>query len=318
MNRAVITGATGMLGIALLKQLIKQNIEVLAVVNPNSPRKSKVPISRLISIEECELSQLPSLAERISSEYDTFYHFAWMGTFGDSRNDVYLQNLNVKYTFDAVQLASMIGCNMFVGAGSQAEYGRVSCKLSPDTSANPDSGYGIAKYAAGKLSAIYAQKLGIKHVWARVLSVYGPHDWGKTMVMSSILKLLSKQRPQYTKAEQIWDYLYCDDAARAFYLIGEKGRNGAVYCLGSGQAQPLSNFITEMRNEIDPFLELGLGELEYSPNQVMYLSADISSLTNDTGFLPRISFKEGIRKTIKWCKEEINSDNKYDEIKGKL
>lgn len=303
MRKAVITGATGMLGIALIEQLISQNVEVLAIVNPNSSRKNRIPVSRLITIQECDLSQLSSLSKRISTKYDTFYHFAWMGTFGDSRNDSYMQNKNVTYTLDAVQLASMLGCDMFIGAGSQAEYGRVSCKLSPETTVNPDNGYGIAKYAAGKLSAIHARKLGIKHVWTRILSVYGPYDGEKTMVMSSILKLLTGQRPQYTKAEQMWDYLYSEDAARAFYLIGEKGRNDAVYCLGSGLPQPLSQFINEIRDEIDPSLKVGIGEIDYPPNQVMNLSADISNLTNDTGFLPQISFKEGIRKTIKYCKE---------------
>lgn len=45
---------------------------------------------------------------------------------------------------------------------------------------------------------------------------------------------------------QRWDYLYSKDAGRAYYLIGEKGRNGAVYCVGSGQARPLKEYIEEM------------------------------------------------------------------------
>ena len=63
-----------------------------------------------------------------------FYHFGWDGTFGNSRNNMYGQNLNVKYALDAVKAAKATGCHTFVGAGSQAEYGRFEGKLSANIS----------------------------------------------------------------------------------------------------------------------------------------------------------------------------------------
>ena len=87
-------------------------------------------------------------------------------------------------------------------------------------------------------------------------------------------------------------------------LYAERGRDGAVYCLGSGQARPLREYIYEIRDAIDPALPLGIGELAYYPNQVMHLEADISALRADTGFAPRYSFREGIRETIRWAREE--------------
>lgn len=49
---------------------------------------------------------------------------------------------------------------------------------------------------------------------------------------------------------------------------------------------------------IDPSAEIGFGEIDYYPNQVMHLEADISNLTADTGFVPRYTFEEGIRETM--------------------
>lgn len=60
-----------------------------------------------------------------------------------------------------------------------------------------------------------------------------------------------------------------------------------------------------MRNEINPKASLGIGEIPYAPKQVMYLCADITELTNDTGFQPQTDFIEGIRKTIDWIKMGI-------------
>jgi nucleoside-diphosphate-sugar epimerase len=59
---------------------------------------------------------------------------------------------------------------------------------------------------------------------------------------------------------------------------------------------------------IDPSLPLGIGEREYMPDQIMFLCADIASLTRDTGFRPEISIEEGMRKTIEWCRNlKINT-----------
>ena len=57
---------------------------------------------------------------------------------------------------------------------------------------------------------------------------------------------------------------------------------------------------------IDPKLEIGIGELDYYPNQVMHLAADITELANDTGFKPTVSFEEGIQKTIAWYRSNGN------------
>ena len=305
MRGIVLTGATSMLGIALINECIRSHTRVLAIVRENSPNLSRIPQSDLVEKMQCNLSSLDSL-DLESNGYDAFFHFGWQGTDRTQRLDPEIQLENVEYTLKAVDLAAKWGCRVFVGAGSQAEYGRVSAKIGPETPVNPDIAYGIAKYAAYKMSAIAAEKQGLAHVWVRVLSVYGPYDGAHTMIMSAVTQLLAKQRPQLTKCEQLWDYLYVEDAARAFYLMGEKAQGQAVYCLGSGVARPLSEYVTILRDTIDPNLGLDFGALAYQPNQVMFLCADLRNLTNDTGFIPEINFETGIEKTIKWVRENEN------------
>ena len=125
------------------------------------------------------------------------------------------------------------------------------------------------------------------------------------MVMSGIIKMLKGERPQYTKGEQIWDYIYSKDAAKAFRLVAQKGKDGAIYCLGTGQTRTLREFILSIRDAIDPGLEIGIGEIDYYPNQVMHLEADISNLMEDTGFSPQYTFEEGIRETIEWVEANL-------------
>lgn len=308
--KAVITGATGAVGMALISELTKNNIEVLVLCRPGSARNDRIKTGALVKTADCDLKDIKSYMPKDDEKYDVFFHFGWMGTTGAARNDMFLQNKNVEYTLDAVSLAHRFGCSVFVGAGSQAEYGRVEGKLSDETPTNPEMGYGIAKLCAGRMSRIMCNSLGMKHVWARILSIYGPYDGEASMIISTLRKMLAGEETEFTPGEQIWDYLYSEDAARALLAIAERGRDGGIYCIGSGKGAMLREYILKMRDAANPECELGLGKRPYAENQVMYLCADITKLREDTGFEPSVDFDTGIRNTVEWLKADIAAKNK--------
>ena len=300
--RAVISGATGAIGMALVELLEVSEIETLVLCRADSKRIARIKESKYIRVAECSLDQMKSFSLENDKKYDVFFHFAWAGTWGEARSDLYLQNENVRYTLDAVELAARLGCKKFIGAGSQAEYGRYEGIISPKTPAYPENGYGIAKLCAGQLSREQASKHKMDHIWVRILSVFGPYDSDKTMVMSAVRKLLAGEIPSFTPAEQLWDYIYSKDAARAFLALAENGKSGEVYCLGSGCSVPLCEYVYKIRDAIDKDAPLGIGDVPYADRQVMHLQADISKLTQHTGFAPRYSFEEGIKETVAWAK----------------
>lgn len=304
MKKAIITGATSMLGIALINECISNSVEIVAIVRKKSKNLYRIPNSEFVSVVECNMDEMEDLIITNEMKGDTFYHFAWDYTNREKRENAECQELNIKYALESVRLAKKMGCKNYIGAGSQAEYGRISDVISPDSIINPHSAYGIAKYAAGKLTAILCHDLGIDHVWTRIFSVYGPYDNNGTMISYAIRCLLKSEKPLFTKSEQQWDYLYSKDAARAFFLLGEKGKDGKTYCIGSGKMDRLSEYIYTIRDCIDSSLPVGIGEKEYTNNQVMLLCADITSLKNDTGFEPMYIFESGIKETIKWYKNE--------------
>lgn len=300
MKRAIVTGATGALGTALLQELISNGTEVLVFCRGGSKNNARIPEHKQITKKECALSQLAEVQNETGKSYDVFYHFGWEGTTGAAREDLYLQNRNVRYALDAVAAAKRFGCHTFVGAGSQAEYGRVSSALKADTPAFPETGYGMGKLCAGQMTREYAHQLGLRHIWTRILSVYGPYDNPQSMIMSVIRQLERGEAPALTRGEQIWDYLYSADAAKAFWLLGEKGVDGKTYVVGSGKARPLAAYIQEIREILSPQTELSFGAVPYGKKQVMYLKADPAELQRDTGFLPETEFRDGIKAIIEW------------------
>lgn len=302
MKRIVVTGATSMIGAALIEECVRHDIEVYAAVRASSGKQNRLPAGGKVHLVDCDLENLSHLPELIPEKCDTFYHIAW-GSTGEGRNrSTELQSRNIFYTLEAVRAAETLGCRRFIGAGSQAEYGPMDLeKISPDSPVNPSTPYGASKLAAGQLAGMLCRELGIECIWPRIFSVFGIYEKETTMVASGLRKMLAGEPTEFTPAMQRWDYLYSKDAGRAYYLIGEKGRDGAVYCVGSGQARPLKEYIEEMAR-LTGAENPGIGAKPYPEGAVMNLCADIETLHRDTGFLPEYTFEEGIQETILWLK----------------
>ena len=295
MQKIIVTGATGAVGSAVVRRALEKGMEVLCLVHKGSKRLGNLPRNERLRVVECDLCDYRGLT--LDGPYDAFIHLSWEGTSGASRDDAVLQTRNIQYTLDAVRLAARCGCTVFVGAGSQAEYGVQDVALIPGLPVKPESGYGVAKYAAGRLSAMLCKSLGMRQCWVRILSVYGPNDSENSLISYVIRELEAGRPPQLTECGQIWDYLYADDAADAILAVAGKGKDGKAYPLGSGQGRRLSEYVEDIKSVINPSVEVHYGARAYYPHQPMKLVASIDELTEDTGWRPGVSFLSGIKRT---------------------
>lgn len=329
MRKAVVTGPTGEVGVALVQELLDSGIDVIAVIRPGSNRRDRLQSSvcsagcksqysidsdvdfanveenacapkGTLRVVECALDDLTSLPDIIGEKCDTMYHLGW--DYSRAHNDTKRQYANIGYTLDAVNAAQNLGCDTFIGAGSQAEYGPTDELIDATTPEKPVTAYGMAKLAAGQMSRLLCSQLGIKHIWPRIFSVYGPCDAESTMIISVIRQLLAGEKPSLSGGDQLWDFLYTADCAKAMRLVGEKGHDGVIYPIAAGEIRLLREYIEILRDEIDPDLPLGFGEIPYKKGQVMRLEVDVSKLRDEIGFKPEIDFRTGIRGTIEWCR----------------
>ena len=304
MKRVVITGATGAIGRALIGICIKAGYEVLLIVHRESQRASDIENNKHCKILRLDLCEYDLAIDEMRKQgiegdgYELFFHLAWQATFGKDRDDSDLQLENVKAALAAVRFAKALGCKTFIGTGSQAEYGRVEGKISPNTPTFPETGYGIAKLCAGQLTRISCEQLGMRHIWCRVLSVYGPYDRDQTLISYAVIQMMKREAVELSPCNQMWDYIYSDDAARAIFIAGEKGKNNSVYVIGSGEVLSLKEYILKIAEITGYDQEIGFGKRTYNEKQVMYLQADISGLT-ELGFRTQVPFEDGIKKLIK-------------------
>jgi nucleoside-diphosphate-sugar epimerase len=303
MKSALVTGAKGFVGGATVNYLCSQGIEVTALTREN--RNSSLINSPLVNHVPFDISRVEEDGRLIPpGEYDIFYHFAWEGSAGAARADVLLQLDNAKWTVDCLRLAKQLGCKRFVCAGSIVEHETMAAAYTRGNKPGLGYIYGGGKLISHVMCMSVAAEIGIELVWPEITNAYGPGEMSPRLVNSTLRKCLRGESPQFTSGTQNYDFVYIDDVARAFYLIGEHGDPFNEYLIGSSTARPLKEFLLEMQQAVAPDLEFHFGDVPFTGINLPLSAFDCSITERDTGFRAEVDFAEGVRRTAAWIEEQ--------------
>jgi nucleoside-diphosphate-sugar epimerase len=301
MQRVIVIGADGFLGSHLTLRLAELGKDVLALVFQGSKYDALINQEN-ITLQEFTFDELDKL---MPQGYDTLFHMAWAGVSTSYKNEASIQTQNVLYGIKVMEFAASYGIKKVVIPGSAAE---VSCGQGIITGLEmpaPSDLYSASKVATRYLCQTYAHQHHIDLVWTLITSIYGPGRNDNNLITYAIKTLLKGEKPSFTGLEQQWDYLYIDDLLDALVALGERGKSGKVYPIGSGEHQQMSEYVYTLRDKIDPSLPLGIGDYPYkNPDKIDNQVLDITALKEDTGFKPRYSFERGIEKTITYFKQK--------------
>jgi nucleoside-diphosphate-sugar epimerase len=133
--------------------------------------------------------------------------------------------------------------------------------------------------------------------WLRLFATYGPGDNPDWLIPSVIRQLCSGERPRTSLGTQKWDYLFIDDAAEGVLAAIQPEATG-IFNLASGHPVAVRQIIEQLRDMIDPSLDLVFGEVPFGPNQIMHLEGSIEKLQLATGWSPRVELQAGLSKTV--------------------
>ncbi len=300
MEKVVVTGAAGFLGMALVETLLKNDVFVYAIVRPNSKHNDRLLglNSKNICIIELDMDSYDNLPSKIHKKCKYFYHVAWSG--GRTMEE---QVKNIDFTFKVVKAAKEIGCERIIATGSQAEYGIVPPYdiIDEERSVCPVTPYGFAKVASCYLSRQYSSELGIEWVWGRIFSLIGKYEPCGRMLPDLVNSLIEKKPFHLSSCKQNWDFLNVYDGAEALVCLAKHGRNGEIYNVASGDFKQLKCFIKDTL-QITGARE-DLVEFGNDPDPFISIQPSIKKIVKDTGWKPKVPFEKSVKQYY------VNSEN---------
>lgn len=304
MKKAIVTGANGFVGYWLIRELCKNGVKVTAIIKDINENISMLSGFEGVDIVYCELAELDALKAKITArDYDAFYHLAWISAGGTGRADYAIQLKNVKYACDAVGVAKELGCKKVLFAGTVTE--KIAENILNLSGKAVNNIYGICKHTTHCLVDVESQRQGIEYVWMQFSNLYGPYSINGNIVGYTVKELLQGNEAKFGPANQVYDLLYIEDLVYAAYLLGSSKTKHQTYYIGSGQTRKLSDFLIEIGNVCNKPELIKIGARPDDGTRYEEGWFDITPLKEDTGYAPKVSFKEGLVETINWMKTTL-------------
>ena len=172
----------------------------------------------------------------------------------------------------------------------------------------PSSPYSASKAGSDHLVRAWNRTFGLPTVLTNCSNNYGPYHFPEKLVPLMILNALEgKPLPVYGKGNQIRDWLYVEDHARALVLVATKGAIGETYNIGGHNEKQnieVVNILCSLLDELSPRQEGSYKSLittvKDRPGHDMRYAIDASKIKQELGWVPQETFESGMRKTVQW------------------
>ncbi len=301
MKNVLLTGARGFIGLHCMEILLEKGFNVHAV----SSRGRQINYLKQVEWHHADLhnaEHVLRLMAEIKPEY--LLHLAW-----DVSQGVYwssLENLRwIKSSLTLFQAFIESGGRRALMAGSCAEYDwSYGYCIEEKTPLKPSTLYGSCKDALRTVYLSAAKESGVSCGWARLFFLYGPHEHPGRLIPSVIISLLKKETVLCTHGEQVRDYLYVKDAARALVSFLESNVEGPVN-IASGTPLVLKDLIYYTAEITGNSGLVQLGALAAAKDDPPLLLASTKRLHSEVGWHPGYTLYEGMEETVKWWLKKL-------------
>ena len=295
-----VTGASSFVGVEVCRYLTDKGHNVIAMTRRENKHLNTISENGRLLVFRADMQSLVGRAKGIKA--NVFIHLAWAGTSHEERDVPAIHEENVRLSLDYVQLAKQMGCELYVDAGSQAEYGIVPGVITEETPCHPFSAYGKGKLKMYQESSVLTKELGLKYIHLRILSVYGENDHDETLIKSALKKLKANEPIEMRSGGQKWNYVYVKDAARqiaelSIHAVNDETFHQEVYNIASNDTRKLQDFIIAMKEILGSRSELSFGG--YNPEKDVNLNPDTKKTERVVIPLTEWTFEEIIRKMSK-------------------
>ena len=277
--KTLITGASGFIGRALLRQNLTGDLHVTSRVYTSLPAGI---IGHFGDLGDQEF--VKRLAEQ---KFEQVIHLAWEGLPNLSEENN-LRNLKTSKQF--LEILASSGVEDFQIAGSCLEYG--------DKTGQVDEGVigeNLSDFAATKIKLLeFVAGLGVAYKWHRIFYSYGPFQHDNSLLSSAFLSAKNGISLKLSNPNISRDFIYVDDVAKAMSQLIETPGVSGIFNIGSGKGTLVKDLVDALNSKMG--LEVQDQVVEKSPA----LTADIKKITETCGWTPEVSIKQGVKKFVDW------------------
>ena len=306
--RLLVTGGAGFIGSNYVRRIVDGSLEGIAellvldkLTYAGTLRNFDSILSNSFEFIQGDICD-EGLVSKLTSRVDAVVNFA-----AESHVDRSISNpasfieTNIKGTQTLLDAAKKLGDKRYVQISTDEVYGTISeGSWTEEFPLLPNSPYSASKASADLITRSYFRTFGLNASITRCSNNYGPNQFPEKVIPLFITNLMDgKKVPLYGDGLNVRDWLHVDDHCRGIHSVLLKGKAGEIYNIGGGEE--LTN--RELTETILASFGKGEESIEYVPDRLGHdfrYSVNIEKISTELGYQPKVTFKEGIRETIKW------------------
>ncbi len=328
--KILVTGGAGFIGSAVVRHIIENTSDEVRVIDcltyaGNLESLAPVAGNERYSFSQTDITDAKSVAEQFSDfRPDIVMHLAAESHVDRSIDGpaAFIQT-NLIGTFTLLEAARQYWSALDTAQKQTFRFHHISTDevygdlhgtddlFTEETPYAPSSPYSASKAGSDHLVRAWNRTYGLPVVVTNCSNNYGPYHFPEKLIPLTILNALAgKPLPVYGNGEQIRDWLYVEDHARALYKVATEGRSGETYNIGGHNERKNIDVVRTICAILDKVVEQKPGNISQfadlitfvkdRPGHDLHYAIDAAKIQRDLGWVPEETFESGIEKTVHW------------------